>query len=197
MAKPPSKAVTVPPGRETDEALFTRFRDGRTECFDTLVLRYKDRAFWVAHNMVRHVEESLDLAQEAFARAFSAAASFDASQKFSTWFFRILVNLCIDYLRKKKTRRTITTPDAPEAAWSGPEPSEEAESREVREQVREVLQRLPEKHRTILVLRDIQGLSAIEIADMLGCTHATARWRLHRARGKFREEWEDIFGPWA
>lgn len=197
MAKKPLKEAPQAPERESDEDLFELFRAGRTECFDTLVLRYKDRAFWVAHNMVRHAEESLDLAQEAFARAFGAASSFDSRLKFSTWFFRILVNLCIDHLRKKKTRRTLTTPDAPEAAWSGPGPDETAESHELREQVREVLQLLPEKHRTILVLRDIQGLSALEIADILGCTHATARWRLHRARGRFREVWEESFGPWS
>jgi RNA polymerase sigma-70 factor (ECF subfamily) len=196
MARASSKPVGEPPEGETDEAKFARFLEGDSTAFDALVLRYKDRAFWVAYNMVRHREESLDLAQEAFARAFAAASSFDLKQKFSTWFFRILVNLCIDHIRKKKTRRTSTTAEAPEAAWEGPGPGEEAERRELQGKVREVLQTLPVKHRTILVLRDIQGLSSIEIAEITGCTHATARWRLHRARGKFREAWEERYGAW-
>jgi RNA polymerase sigma-70 factor (ECF subfamily) len=161
------------------------------------VLRYKDRAYWVAFNVVRDMEEALDLSQEAFARALTAAHSFDLRQKFSTWYFRILVNLCIDTLRKRKTRRTVTGADAPEPEFAGPGPGENLQRRELKAMVAEILQALPENHRTLLVLRDIDGRSCIEIAEIVGCTHATARWRLHRARAKFREAWEERYGPWG
>lgn len=188
---------TVPPGEPSDEQLLARFLRGDRAAFDTLVLRYKDRAYWVAYGIVRDMEESLDLAQEAFARALMAAESFDPKLKFSTWYFRILVNLCIDTLRKRKTRRTLTGADAPDPVYQGASPDEDLERSEVRGMVEEILAILPENHRTLLVLRDIQGLSCIEIAQIVGCTHATARWRLHRARGKFREAWEERYGPWG
>ncbi|MHC4597406.1 MAG: RNA polymerase sigma factor [Planctomycetota bacterium] len=195
MAKrtPTSRSADSPP----DETLFARFLQGEKEAFDTLVLRYKDRAYWVAYSIIRDMDESLDLSQEAFARALTAARTFDLRQKFSTWFFRILVNLCIDTLRKRKTRRTVTGADAPEPEFSGPGPGENLHKRELKAMVAEILQALPENHRTLLVLRDIDGRSCIEIAEIVGCTHATARWRLHRARGKFREAWEERFGPWG
>ncbi|MHC5037186.1 MAG: RNA polymerase sigma factor [Planctomycetota bacterium] len=196
MPDGPSRGSAEPGDTETDERLFARFLKGDQSGFEALVLRYKDRAFWIAFHMIRDMEESQDLAQEAFARAFIAARSFDMSQKFSTWFFRILVNLCIDTLRKRKTRRTVTMTEPPEVVDGGLSPGEEIHRRELRGRVSEILQILPEKHRTILVLRDIQGLSCIEIAKILRCTHATARWRLHRARGKFREAWEEKFGVW-
>ncbi|MHC4779751.1 MAG: RNA polymerase sigma factor [Planctomycetota bacterium] len=170
---------------------------GDRSAFDTLVLRYKDRAYWVAYGIVRDMDESLDLAQEAFSRALTAAESFDPKLKFSTWYFRILVNLCIDTLRKRKTRRTVTGAEAPDPVYQGPSPGEALERSEIRLMVEEILGVLPENHRTLLVLRDIQGLSCIEIAEIVGCTHATARWRLHRARGKFREAWEERFGAWG
>lgn len=197
MASSRARERSRSPGPESDEALFERFRRGDSTAFDALALRFKDRAYWIAFNMIRDGEESLDMVQEALTRVFTAAASFDAGQKFSTWFFRILVNLCIDHIRKRKTRRTLTAAEPPpEAAAHDPGPADETLARETRRKVREVLASLPEHHRAILVLRDIQGLSCLDIADVLDCTHPTARWRLHRARARFKESWEARFGPW-
>jgi RNA polymerase sigma-70 factor (ECF subfamily) len=192
----PAPETPAPDGVLTDEALFGRFLRGDAAAFEALVERYRDRAFWIAFHMVRDQDEALDLAQEAFARALAAARTFDVRLKFSTWYFRILSNLCIDLLRKRKTRQALASEDAAEVADARRGPTEEAEGRELKVKVAEVLAGLAPRHRAVLVLRDIQGLPNPEIAKILKCTHVTTRWRLHRARLKFREEWERRFGPW-
>lgn len=194
MAKKKKSGDGVSTPVPTDEDLFVRFLEGKTSAFEELVRRYKDRAYWLAWQMLRHREESLDLAQEAFAKAFVAARTFDVNQKFSTWFFRIVTNLCIDTLRRKRVRRTVTSDDPPDAVFEGPGPGDQAEYRELKAKVNRVLGLLDRNHRAILCLRDIQGHSCLDIADILRCTHATARWRLHRARIKFKEAWEKEYG---
>ncbi len=193
-AEPPHATEPHEGDEASDEDLFARFQAGDRDAFDVLVGRFKDRAYWVAFQMIRDADESLDLAQEAFAKTVVSAQSFDPSQKFSTWFFRILMNLCIDLLRKRKTRKAVSALDAPETAFEGPGPGEEVHAAEIRERVWAILGLLAPNHRALLVLRDIQGLSCIEIAEILRCTHATARWRLHRARTRFKEAWENHFG---
>jgi RNA polymerase sigma-70 factor, ECF subfamily len=197
MARTDPEPVTAAPSAQpADEALFQRFLDGDPTAFETLVARYRDRAYWVAFHMVRDADEALDLAQDAFARTLAAAHSFDVRMKFSTWFFRILSNLCIDVLRKRKIRQVASGEEADEIPDPGRGPAEEAGTRDLKRRVADVLAMLPPQHRAVLVLRDLQDLPTPEIAKILHCTHVTTRWRLHRARIKFREEWERQFGPW-
>jgi RNA polymerase sigma-70 factor (ECF subfamily) len=192
----PSPGATAPTAQPADEALFQRFLDGDPAAFETLAARYRDRAYWVAFHMVRDADEALDLAQEAFARTLTAARAFDVRMKFSTWFFRILSNLCIDVLRKRKTRQVVSCEEPEEVPDAGRGPADEAGARELERRVAGILAVLPPQHRAVLVLRDLQGLPTPEIAKILRCTHVTPRWRLHRARIKFREEWERQYGPW-
>ena len=176
----------------SDAELVRRTLAGQHDPFAALVARYQKRAFWVAFHVVGRVEDARDVTQEAFVRLFRSLARYDFSRSFYTWFYRIVMNLAIDSLRKIRSARAagvdevlLSMPDARESHGSEPMEREEQHG-----EVWAVLERLDAKFRAVLVLRDIHGLSCREIAPILKVTHATARWRLHRGRRAFREHWE-------
>ena len=184
--------MTVP--NRDDHELIRACLEGNRESFATLVKRHEQRAFWAAYRVLGDSEASRDVAQEAFVRVWRALDRFDFSMAFSTWLYRITVNLAIDHLRRNRRHRGADldlfresvadegtdSPDAPQ------------DSRESARAVRAVLDTLDEKYRTVLILRDLEGLSSKQIADITGIAHATVRWRLHIARKQFREGWERL-----
>ena len=181
----------------SDAELVRRARAGQHDPFAALVARYQKRAFWIAFHVVGRVEDARDVAQESFVRLFRSLAKYDFSRSFYTWFYRIVMNLAIDALRKLRSAPAGSLedvlgglPDAREVGGSAP-----LELVEQHGQVWQVLDKLDAKFRAVLVLRDIHGLSCREIAPMLRITHATARWRLHRGRQMFRDHWERLNGP--
>ncbi len=117
---------------------------------------------------------------------------FDFGRNFYTWFYRIVMNLAIDALRKIRCARAVALDACGDRPSDDEAPFEPAERDETRGQVWEVLDALDVKFRSVLVLRDVHGLSCREIAPILEVTHATVRWRLHRGRQIFREHWERI-----
>jgi len=166
---------------------------GDQAAYSTLVSRYQERAFWVAYNLLGNVEDARDAAQEAFIRIYRAIDRFDFNMNFYTWLYRIVTNLSIDRLRKRKktqAMRLTGLEEILEDPVSDQQPSSRMEKEELKKDVRELLKRLPEKYKTILVLRDLEGLSCKEIASITGASHATVRWRLHTARKLFKEKWE-------
>lgn len=176
-----------------DAALVERARAGDMQAFAGLVDRYQQRVFWVARGMVGNDEDARDAAQEAFVRVYKSLDRFDLRMKFYTWLYQIVVNLCIDHLRKQAKRRGVSL-DALGDTVAGQKGKDELEGSELRHRVHRVLGELPVKYRTVMVLSDLEGIGAKEIATMTGTTHATVRWRHHRARKLFREAWERIFG---
>lgn len=178
----------------SDAELVRRTLAGQQDPFAALVARYQKRAFWIAFHVVGRVEDARDVAQEAFVRLYRSLGSYDFARSFYTWFYRIVMNLAIDCLRKLRSARAGNLDDvlgglADESAGDGAAPLERAEQHG---QVWAVLERLDPKFRAVLVLRDIHGLSCREIAPILKVTHATARWRLHRGRQAFRDCWERL-----
>jgi RNA polymerase sigma-70 factor (ECF subfamily) len=177
----------------SDAELVRRSLAGQHDPFAALVARYQKRTFWIAFHVVGRVEDARDIAQEAFVRLYRSLARYDYARSFYTWFYRIVMNLAIDQLRKHKTGRAASLDDIqgglphPTAADDGPAAAERAEQNG---KVWQVLQMLDTKFRTVLVLRDIHGMSCREIAPILQVTHATVRWRLHRGRQIFREHWD-------
>lgn len=185
----------VPPGaRDDDGALVERARGGDEEAFAGLVHRHRQRAFAVAYRLVRQREDALDIAQEAFVRAYQSLPSFKGEARFSTWLHRIVVNLALDHLRRQPQREAGEYRDARglEAAAvqvvaPAPNPQEAAEAREARRLIQEGLAALPAEQRTALVLREIEGLSYKEIAAAMRCSIGTVMSRLHYARRKMQE----------
>jgi RNA polymerase sigma-70 factor (ECF subfamily) len=169
--------------------------EGDTDAFAALVARYQKRSFWVAFHVLGRVEDARDVTQEAFVRLFRSLDKYDYARSFYTWFYRIVMNLAIDLLRKQKSARATSLDDLNGSVGDTPGDGTDAvELAEQNGQVWQVLGKLDAKFRTVLVLRDIHGMSCREIAPILKVTHATVRWRLHRGRRVFREHWERLQG---
>ena len=169
----------------SDAALARRVQRGDAAAFDLLVQRHMKRAFGVAYRLLGHAEDSEDLVQEAFIAALQKIDTFDATRDFAPWFYRILVNRCLN-ARKARTRRAVS--ELPVDVASGlASPLVEAERSELRDQLRHALEKLPERQRSIVALFDIEGFSSPEIAAMLEITDGTVRWHLHQARRTLRE----------
>jgi RNA polymerase sigma-70 factor (ECF subfamily) len=182
-------------GEVGDATLVQQAAAGDQDAFAALVARYQKRAFWVAFHVVGRVEDARDVTQEAFVRLHKSLDSYDPARSFYTWFYRIVMNLAIDQLRKHKGASHASLDELPQLLPDEREAGEGEAAVELQEQnelVWRVLDQLDPKFKAILVLRDIHGLSSREIAPMLRITHATARWRVHRARMLFKERWERI-----
>jgi RNA polymerase sigma-70 factor (ECF subfamily) len=185
-------------GAEVDRALVERSQRGDLAAFETLVEKYRQRVWRLAFNVLRDREDAWDVAQEAFVRAWQALEKFKGQSAFYTWLFRITMNAASDRLRQRGARgrafgterisdeemeRTMADTETP--------PDEQAASSERRERIMKALDALPEHHRTIIMLGDLEGLSYREIADVLDIPMGTVMSRLHNARKKLR----DVLGP--
>jgi RNA polymerase sigma-70 factor (ECF subfamily) len=163
-------------------------RDG--EAFGVLIERYKGKVFSLAYGFTRDRAAADDLAQEVFIKAYFSLPRFKAKSEFGTWLYRIAVNHAKDYLRKNRSRlRDVSIEDVGEQRLAAADKSQEdiQSEEERRALVLKVLERLPEKYRTILTLRDIEGMSYEDISRILGLSPGTVDSRLHRARQKLRQ----------
>jgi len=186
---------TAPAGGNDDHGLIRRAQAGEEEAFEILVRRHQSRAWRVARNMVASDEDAQDLAQEAFMRVFKSLERFDFRHDFTTWLYRIVTNLAIDHLRKRRPQTSTASGDDDESDLDLVDPSLEgpsaaAERTETVDAVRDCLASLAPHFQSVLVLRELEGLACNKIADIVGATHVTVRWRLHRGRKLFQEEWE-------
>jgi RNA polymerase sigma-70 factor, ECF subfamily len=186
-AKPDPRAER----RAVDATLVARTLKGDEDAFRTLVERYQRQVYWIAHDVLLDAEEARDVAQETFIRVHGALAGFDPQRDFLNWLYRIARNLAIDAHRRRRRRAVpmedlTAVPEPPHATGVAPEG--------VREKVHAVLADLPLEYRLALSLRELHGLTPLEIARVTDCTYPTARWRLHRARLLFRRRWEERFG---
>jgi RNA polymerase sigma-70 factor (ECF subfamily) len=189
----PTPATTQAPGPD-DKALVRLCQQGDMQAFETLVNRYQKKVYWIAYHFVGDAEDATDLAQEAFIRVYRSLDKFDQKYNFYTWLYRIVVNLSIDLLRKRKKHEAVSLDEFPVDPEIDVNPTKPLANAELREQIEKVLDALPQKYKTVIVLRDIHELSCEEIAKIIDCTNATTRWRLHKAREMFKERWEKSVG---
>ncbi len=190
-----SAGATGSEAKERDHDLVRRATAGEEAAFAELVRLYERRAWRVARNMVPGDEDARDLVQEAFLRVFRNLERFDYQHAFSTWLYRIVSNLAIDHLRRRRKTWSTSSVDEDDAPLemedeSAPAPSAALESSETQDEVRACLETLAPHFQSVLVLRELEGLPCTEIAEIVGATHVTVRWRLHRGRKLFQEEWE-------
>ena len=169
-------------------------QQGETRHFEVLVRRYMEKAFHIALNFTRNTEEAKDLSQDAFLRAFTRINQFDGRSKFYTWFYRLVVNICLDYTRRKTKVAweplEATTGGAPERAELTDRsslPEEVAMAGEAKRRADRTLETMPNKQRTAFLLRNHQGLSIADIAKVMRTTEATVRVYLHRAVAALRQ----------
>lgn len=173
-----------------DARLVEDARKGNRDAYGELVMRYERRLLRVIDRFVNDFELSRDLAQETFLRAYERLDQYDPSRRFGPWLFRIGVNLTLDYLRRKK-RRGRWTLFSEVSIENPPDPAVEdpRKKMDINQEVRLVIDQLPEKYRTALVLRDMENFSSSEIAAILGLKESSVRWRLAEARKKFQKLW--------
>lgn len=178
------------PGLGNEARLVEEARRGNQASFGDLVLRYERRVVRVIAQFVRDQDLAQDLAQETFLRAYQRLDQFDPARRFGPWLFRIGVNLTLDYLRRRKRRGWFSLfTDASSERPPDPPTADPRQALDLRQEVEAVLERIPEKYRTVLVLRDLENFSTSEIAAILHRKEATIRWRLSEARQRFEQLW--------
>lgn len=191
-----SAPMETPPGDFGDSELVERAQRGEREAFELLVERYKHKAYRIAFHFTRQREEAKDISQEAFLRAYTHLNSFDGRSSFYTWFYRIVVNLCLDH--KRKNRFSWLSLDqggksaAPEVGPRGltdssPSPEQHVAAGELSRRASAALDKLPPKQRTVFILRNHQGLSIREIAQVVRSSEGTVKVHLHRAVAALRK----------
>ena len=176
---------------DTDRKLALRAKGGELRAFEILVERYKRHAYFIAYGFVGEREAALDLSQEAFARAYKAIGRFNPEFRFFTWFYKILSNLCINYLQKRKLRREheVRLEELPfEVATSKADPALEYERKELNRKVWEAIQNLPPDFREIIILRHFRDFSYRELAEILEIPIGSVMSRLHYARMRLKQE---------
>ena len=173
-----------------DEALVGWAQKGDTEAFEELVFRHRDKIYARAMMMMRNEEEALDLSQEAWVKSWQRLHQFQGDSSFATWMTRIVINLCLDQIRRQKKMRAESIEQIEEEA-GGVErqmpvehvnPIEGLEKEELRKRIDEAMAKLTEAHRTVLVLHEFQGMEYKEIARKVGISIGTVMSRLFYAR---------------
>ncbi|MEU5690607.1 RNA polymerase sigma factor SigM [Actinosynnema sp. NPDC020468] len=166
----------------SDADLIAAHAAGDPHAFSELVRRHRDRMWAVALRTLRDPEEAADALQEAFISAFRAAASFRAESQVTTWLHRIVVNACLDRMRRRQTRPTVPLPEAGPGEPAAPRDA--MAERETRLVVLAALNELPEEQRAPIVLVDVEGYSVAETAQLLGIAEGTVKSRCARGRAK-------------
>ncbi len=174
-----------------DARLVERARQGDVAAFDDLVRRHHGRIYALVYHMLGHREDAEDVTQAAFLRAYRALPHFRGAAAFSSWMYRIAVNTALNHIKQRRRRAALSLDDLAPAAALDPafremvtrrSPDRDAQVSELQRKLNEALQSLSEKHRTVVVLHDIQGIPHDEIARIMGCSEGTVRSRLFYAR---------------
>lgn len=175
---------------DPDHELVRRAQDGDLKAFDDLVEKYSPKLYSVVYHMTSNREDSHDLLQDIFAKAYRSIKRFRHKSTFFTWIYSIATNMTINHLKKRKRRATLSLDDidngiANDTLFADLSPSANprhgANLSEIQKKLNEAMQALSEEHRTVVTLFDIEGLPHAEIAKILGVSPGTVRSRLHYA----------------
>jgi RNA polymerase sigma-70 factor, ECF subfamily len=180
----------------TDEELVARSQRGDVDSFNQLIVRWERPIYALAYRVIGREEEARDVCQEAFLRAFRALPGFKGQAKFSSWLYRITLNLCRDWIRRQRRAPVSQLPEDTDvlemAAAQGPVESIEdlVARRELTAVVEEAMALLPEEQRTAIVLKEYHGMTFQEIADLQGCPLSTVKTRLYQGLSVLRRQLE-------
>jgi RNA polymerase sigma-70 factor (ECF subfamily) len=180
----------------TDEELVTRSRGGDLDSFNQLILRWERPIYALAYRVIGREEDARDVCQETFLRAFRGLPGFKGEAKFSSWLYRIALNLSRDWIRRQRRAPTVQLAEGVDpgelAAERGPVESIEdlVSRRELSAVVEEAMALLPEEQRTAIVLKEYHGMTFQEIADMQGCPVSTVKTRLYQGLSVLRRHLE-------
>jgi RNA polymerase sigma-70 factor (ECF subfamily) len=183
-------------GTIDDRELVDRARDGDGEAFRLLFERYHRRAYALALGMVKNPDDALDIVQDGFVKAHRYLDRFEGNSSFYTWLYRIVMNLTIDHIRKHRKARNVDFDDTVARAGDedsvaeetllprilGQNPGKALVRKEIRAQIADALDRLSDNHRAVLIMRELEGLSYEEMAQVMECSKGTIMSRLFHAR---------------
>jgi RNA polymerase sigma-70 factor (ECF subfamily) len=180
---------------DADEAAIARFVAGDQHAFEELFDRYGPYVYNIVRGVLPTDEDASDVTQEVFLQVYRSLHTFRGGSRFSTWLYRIALNRALDAARAHRRRRWVPFGETTrnDADTSG-DPGADIESRSTEDEVRRVLEKMEPRHREIITLRYLRDLDLEEIADVLGCSVGAAKVRLFRARQKFKECYEAMFG---
>ena len=180
----------------TDEELVARSVGGDHDSFNQLILRWERPIYALAYRVIGREEDARDVCQETFLRAFRALPGFKGEAKFSSWLYRIALNLCRDWIRRQKRQPTMQMPEGVDpiemASERGPTESIEelVSRRQLSAVVEEAMELLPEEQRTAIILKEYHGMTFQEIADLQGCPLSTVKTRLYQGLSVLRRHLE-------
>ncbi|MBQ1257540.1 MAG: sigma-70 family RNA polymerase sigma factor [Clostridia bacterium] len=174
-----------------DDRLVEKALDGDARAFEILMEKHESKMYAVALRMCKNREDAQDCLQDAMLRIYKALPTFKGQSSFSTWAYRITMNTCLDDLRRKKVRQAQSLDQMLEIGWAPVDENnsteQHLENSELKRNLSRAIQTLPEEMRAAVVLRDVQGFSYEEIANMLSTNVGTVKSRISRGREKLRE----------
>jgi RNA polymerase sigma-70 factor, ECF subfamily len=184
--------------------LVKRCQAGETEAFDELVTRYRTRIFAMIYNMVHNEQDAWDLAQDSFVKAWKSIKRFRGRSSFYTWIYRIVMNVTIDWLRKKQVKGAgvefddaiqlrEVNPASKTLPKADPLPFERMERNEIRQKIDKAIAQLSPEHRAVILMKETEGMQYHEIAEALGCSIGTVMSRLFYARKKLQNLLKDVY----
>ncbi len=183
-----------------EDVLLARCRKGNPRAFEELVELYEKKVYNLAYRMLGNMEDARDITQDAFIKVYSSLSNFRGDSSFSTWLFKIVSNMCLDELRRRG-RRSFVSLDEPLQQEDGEMPRQmpdlkmdlekEVEDRYIQAMVHRAILSLTADHRMVIALRDLQGFSYEEIAEMMDCSLGTVKSRINRARLALRRQMEE------
>lgn len=181
---------------EGERNLLEKAKNGDVLAFERLITEYQKKVFNIAFRMVGNYDDASELTQEVFIRVFKSLKNFKEQSLFSTWIYKITTNVCLDEIRKRKKRKVVYLDEEIKLEENEvkrqieddkPTPEMIAEKNEISKAVNDAIESLSEEHRTVIVLRDLQGFSYEEIAKITSCPEGTVKSRINRARQALKE----------
>lgn len=188
----------------SEQDLVRQCQAGRTDAFDELVTRYRTRIFAMIYNMVHNEQDAWDLAQESFLKAWRSIKRFRGKSTFYTWIYRIVMNVTIDWLRKKQIKAggaefddsiqlKEIDPASKTVPRADPLPHMRMERAEIRSRIDDAIRQLSPDHRAVILMKEIEEMQYHEIAEALGCSIGTVMSRLFYARKKLQNLLKDVY----
>jgi RNA polymerase sigma-70 factor (ECF subfamily) len=206
---PEASAVRSLPAAATDAELVARAQAKDFAAFEELLDRYEDKVFRLAYRFVRNETEAQEILQDTFLSIWRKLDTFKGDAQFSSWLYRVAANAALMRLRAQRRHPEISTEELPVGYldnngqlpavgenWAR-RPDDQLQSEELRDHIQRAVDALPELYRTVFLIRDVEGLSTEETAEVLGISIPTVKTRLHRARIALRDAIGDYFHPEA
>lgn len=189
---------------DPDADLVRRTQEGDTRAFDELVMKYSRKLYGLVYNMTSNKEDTHDLLQDIFAKAYRSLRRFRGNSTFYTWIYSIAVNMTLNFLKKRKRRAGYSYDDVDSGIQNDPafidqahqsNPRRQSNIHELQKKLNEAMQSLSEDHRTVVTMFDIQGMPHAEISRILGVSEGTVRSRLYYAHQQLQVYLEDFLAP--